>query len=109
MLRTRLYLVLIVALSLGAIACGLIGELEDLAEDFEDLAPGGGVGGELGGDVWQVVALTGAIIDTHQPCLLGGSEVFDLLLPGRGLQDAQVSAAVQHCEQEQPAGWGGQS
>ena len=46
----------------------------------------------------------GAIIDTHQPCLLGGSEVFDLLLPGGGLQDAKVSAAVQHCEQEQPAG-----
>ena len=51
----------------------------------------------------------GAIVDAHQPSLLGGSEVFDLLLPGGGLQDAKVSAAVQHCEQEQPAGRCGQS
>ena len=51
----------------------------------------------------------GALVDAHQPCLLGGSEVFDPLLPGRGLQDAKVSAAVQHCEQEQPAGRCGQS
>ena len=51
----------------------------------------------------------GAIVDAHQPCLLGGSEVFDLLRPGGGLQDAKVSAAVQHCEQQQPAGRCGQS
>ena len=51
----------------------------------------------------------GAIIDADQPCLLGGSEVFDLLLPGGCLQDAEVSGAVQHREQEQPAGRCGQS
>ena len=50
----------------------------------------------------------GAIVDAHEFCPLCGSEVFDLLLSGGGLQDAEVTGAVQHREQEQPAGRCGQ-
>ncbi|TET50797.1 MAG: hypothetical protein E3J64_07795, partial [Anaerolineales bacterium] len=74
MMRSKLRFVVIAVLSLGAVACGLIGDLEGIAEELDDLSPGGAVDGEMGGDVWQVTALTGAIIDTR---IGGGSELCD--------------------------------
>ena len=46
----------------------------------------------------------GAFANPHQPGLLRGGEIIDVLLPGRCVQQAHVSAALQYREQQQATG-----